>query len=147
MADQPDGKNSEPSAAELADTFGRVAKVLAREFDERLAEVGVSFPRARVLVEVARLGPIRVTDVAAAVGIAQGTASSLLDALVRDGLVERVQDSADRRVTKMVATPEGEQQSETWLQAYQAAAEELFAPLPRSRRAELLAIMAELDAR
>jgi hypothetical protein len=30
--------------AELADAFGRVAKILARKFDERLAEVGVSFP-------------------------------------------------------------------------------------------------------
>lgn len=69
----------------------------------------------------------------AAVGIAQGTASTLLEALVRDGRVARSEDSADRRVTKMVATPKGVQQAELWQRAYKAAAEELFAPLPRSR--------------
>ncbi|MHC9293300.1 MarR family winged helix-turn-helix transcriptional regulator [Mycobacterium sp. LTG2003] len=146
MANRTDAKHTEPSAAELADTFGRVAKTLARKFDERLAEVGVSFPRARVLAEVVRLGPIRVTDVAAAVGIAQGTASTLLEALVRDGLVARSEDSADRRVTKMVATPKGVQQAQLWLRAYETAAEELFAPLPRSRWTELVDIMSILSS-
>src|SRR6202022_4459062 len=130
IADRPDGESAGPSAVELADVFGRVAKIIARKFDERLGEVGVSFPRARVLVEVTRLGPIRVTDVASAVGIAQGTASTLLDALVRDGLVERSEDPTDRRVTRMIATPKGVQQAQSWLLAYQAVAEELFSLLP-----------------
>ncbi|MBO0610907.1 MarR family winged helix-turn-helix transcriptional regulator [Myceligenerans salitolerans] len=147
MPDRPDGQKAGPTAVELADTFGRVAKILAREFDDRLGEVGVSFPRARVLVEVNRSGPIRVTDVAAAVGIAQGTASTLLEALVRDGLVERSQDPADRRVTQMIATSEGARQAETWLRAYQAAAEDLFAPLPHSRWSELIDLMTALDGR
>ncbi|GAS94589.1 MarR family transcriptional regulator [Mycolicibacterium canariasense] len=134
----------QPTAVELADAFGRVAKILAREFDERLAEVGVSFPRSRVLAEVVRSGPVRVTDVGYAVGIAQGTASTLLDALVREGLVVRAEDSADRRVTKMVATPKGVRQAELWQRAYRAAAEDLFAVLPRSRWADLVDIMAIL---
>jgi DNA-binding MarR family transcriptional regulator len=121
--------------------FGRAAKILARKFDERLGEGGVSFPRSRVLVEVTRLGPIRVTDVAAAVGIAQGTASTLLEALVRDGLVARSEDPTDRRATRIIATPKGVQQAQSWLQAYQSAADELFSPLPRSRWPELLDIM------
>jgi DNA-binding MarR family transcriptional regulator len=144
IADRPDGGRAGPSAAELADVFGRVAKILARKFDERLGEVGVSFPRARVLVEVSRLGPIRVTDVASAVGIAQGTASTLLEALVRDGLVARSEDPADRRATRMVATPQGQQQAKSWLQAYEAAADELFALLPQSRWSELIDIMSIL---
>ncbi|MDX1871086.1 MarR family winged helix-turn-helix transcriptional regulator [Mycolicibacterium sp. 120266] len=134
----------QPTAVELADSFGRVAKILAREFDERLAEVGVSLPRSRVLAEVVRSGPVRVTDVGQAVGIAQGTASTLLEALVRDGLVTRSEDSADRRVTKMVATPKGMRQAELWQRAYRAAAEDLFAVLPRSRWADLVDIMAIL---
>jgi DNA-binding MarR family transcriptional regulator len=144
MADRPDGESEGPSAVELADTFGRAAKILARKFDERLNEGGVSFPRSRVLVEVTRLGPIRVTDVASAVGIAQGTASTLLEALVRDGLVARSEDPTDRRVTRMIATPKGVQQAQSWLQAYQAAADELFSPLPRSRWPELIDIMSIL---
>ena len=146
MADRPDGESAGPSAVELADAFGRAAKIIARKLDERLGEVGVSFPRSRVMVEVTRLGPIRVTDVASAVGIAQGTASTLLEALVRDGLVARSEDTTDRRVTKMIATPKGVQQAQTWLRAYQAAAEELFSLLPRSRWPELIDIMSILGA-
>ena len=144
MADRPDGENAGPSAAELADVFGRAAKILARKFDERLGAGGVSFPRSRVLAEVTRLGPIRVTDVASAVGIAQGTASTLLEALVRDGLVARSEDPTDRRVTRVVATPKGQRQAQSWLRAYQAAADELFSPLPRSRWPELIDIMSIL---
>ena len=146
MADRPDGESAGPSAVELADAFGRAAKIIARKLDERLGEVGVSFPRSRVMVEVTRLGAIRVTDVASAVGIAQGTASTLLEALVRDGLVARSEDTTDRRVTKMIATPKGVQQAQTWLRAYQAAAEELFSLLPRSRWPELIDIMSILGA-
>lgn len=144
MAGTKGADGSAPSAVELADTFGRVAKMLAREFDDRLGEVGVSLPRARVLTEVVRLGPVRVTDVAAAVGIAQGTASSLLEALVRDGFVERAENAADRRVTQMVATPAGSRQAEIWLRAYEIAAGEVFEALPRSRWHDLMDIMSAL---
>ncbi|WP_328491582.1 MarR family winged helix-turn-helix transcriptional regulator [Streptomyces sp. NBC_00414] len=144
MEDRADGAAGGLTAAELADVFSRAAKVLARKFEERLDGSGASLPRSRVLVEVARLGPIRVTDVAAAVGIAQGTASTLLEALVRDGLVARAQDPADRRVTKVLATSEGARQADAWLQAYEAAAEDLFAALPRSRWPEFADLLTVL---
>ena len=146
MAEPPDGAGAGPSAGQLADAFGWAAKVLSRKFDEQLGEGGVSTPRSRVLVEVARLGPVRVTDVAAAVGIAQGTASTLLDALVRDGLVTRSEDLNDRRVTRMIATPKGLQQAQSWLRAYQAAAEELFSALPRSRWPQLIDMLSILGS-
>jgi AcrR family transcriptional regulator len=60
-------------------------------------------------------------------------ASTGLQALVRDGFVVRSEDAADRRVTKMVATPEGEKAADEWLRAYQDAAEELFSALSRAR--------------
>lgn len=78
-----------PTAAQVADEFSRTAKVLVRHFNERLGEHGVSTPRSRLVVEVARSQPVRLTELALAVGIAQGTASTLVDALVRDGLLER----------------------------------------------------------
>lgn len=121
------------TAAAVADAFSRAAKSLVRRFDERLGEHGVSTPRSRVLVEVVRLGPVRVTDLATAVGIAQGTASSLVEALVQDGLVERTADGADRRVTLLSASPEGRARAREWLRGYSRAAEELLAPLPRDQ--------------
>lgn len=76
-----------------------------------------------------RCGPVRLTDLAKAVGITQGTASTLIEALVREGLVERCADDSDRRVTLLQTTAVGRRQAETWATAYTAAAYELFSIL------------------
>jgi DNA-binding MarR family transcriptional regulator len=144
MTDRPDGKRGRPSADELSDAFARTGKILVRKMEDRLGESGASIPRSRVLVEVANRGPVRVTDVAATVGIAQGTASTLLEALVRDGLVTRTEDPSDRRATGMIATPKGQQQAEAWLRAYQAITDELFSVLPRSSWPQLLEMLSIL---
>jgi hypothetical protein len=47
----------------------------------------------------------------------------------------------------MVATAKGVQQAESWLRAYQAVADALFALLPRSRWPELIEIMSILGGR
>jgi len=89
----------------------------------------VSTPRSKVLFEVNRCGPVRLTDLARTVGITQGTASTLIDALVREGLVERFADDSDRRVTLLQTTDAGHTQAEAWSTAYTAAAHELFSIL------------------
>ncbi len=134
-----------PTAGEVADMFGRTAKLMARRFDDALDAAGTSYPRARVLAEIVRHEPIRITDIALAVGISQGTASSLVDALVRDDLAARSRDPADGRATRMASTAQGKRQAAHWLQAYTATAEELFAALPRDRWPELIEMMAILS--
>ncbi|WP_236147686.1 MarR family winged helix-turn-helix transcriptional regulator [Mycolicibacterium sp. CH28] len=99
---------------------------MVRAFDERLGDHGVSTPRSKVLFLVERLGPVRLTDLARAVGITQGTASTLADALVRDGLIERCADDSDRRVTLLQTTPTGRRQAQSWGRDYAAAAGELL---------------------
>ncbi|MDQ8046479.1 MAG: helix-turn-helix domain-containing protein, partial [Patulibacter sp.] len=93
-----------PTAAAVADQFGRTAKRLGRAFDEALAAHGVTTPRARVLGHVATSGPLRLNAVATEVGISQGTASELVEALVRDGFLTRAADPTDRRATLLSAT-------------------------------------------
>ncbi len=97
-----------------------------RAFDERLGDHGVSTPRSKVLFVVDRLGPVRLTDLARAVGITQGTASTLADALVREGLIERCANDADRRVTLLQTTATGRRQAEAWGRDYASAADELL---------------------
>lgn len=133
-------KRTRPSAAEVADEFSRTAKVLVRRFDERLGEHGVSTPRLRLVTEVARSQPVRLTELALAVGIAQGTASTLVDALVRDGLLERRASADDRRAVLLRVTAEGAALAQEWTAGYERAAEELFAPLT----AEQLSTLREL---
>ncbi|MEC3992677.1 MarR family transcriptional regulator [Actinacidiphila sp. DG2A-62] len=134
------------TAAQVADEFSRTAKILVRHFDERLGEHGVSTPRSRLVVQVARSQPVRLTELALAVGIAQGTASSLVEALVRDGLLERQTSVDDRRSVLLRVTAEGAALAEEWTAGYEAAAEELFAPLTRQQMSTLVDILRILGA-
>jgi DNA-binding MarR family transcriptional regulator len=134
------------TAAEVADEFSRTAKVLVRRFDERLGEHGVSTPRSRLVVEVARSQPVRLTELAHAVGIAQGTASTLVDGLVREGLLERTPSADDRRSVLLHVTPDGEALARGWVSSYQRAAEELFAPLDDDELVALAAMLRRLGA-
>lgn len=134
------------TAVEVADEFSRTAKVLVRRFDERLGEHGVSTPRSRLVVEVARSQPVRLTELAHAVGIAQGTASTLVDGLVREGLLERTPSADDRRSVLLHVTPDGEALARGWVSSYQRAAEELFAPLDDDELVALAAMLRRLGA-
>ena len=131
---------------ELADAFGRAGKSVVRAFDERLGEHGVSTPRSKLLAEIQRLGPVRLADLARAVGITQGTASTLVDALVRDHLVVRSTDADDRRAIRLSVTQLGDDQARHWLTDYQKAARGIFAcfdPAEQRALAQLLARLAD----
>ncbi|WP_061297893.1 MarR family winged helix-turn-helix transcriptional regulator [Herbidospora cretacea] len=136
----------QPTAAQVADEFSRTAKVLVRHFNERLGEHGVSTPRSRLVVEVARSQPVRLTELALAVGIAQGTASTLVDALVRDGLLERQTSAGDRRSVLLRVTAQGAALAQDWTAGYELAAEELFRPLTPEQLSTLADILRTLSA-
>lgn len=134
------------TAAQVADEFSRTAKILVRHFNERLGEHGVSTPRSRLVVEVARSQPVRLTELALAVGIAQGTASTLVDALVRDGLLERQTSAGDRRSVLLRVTAQGAALAQDWTAGYERAAEELFEPLTAEQMSTLIDILRTLSA-
>ncbi|MEV5559461.1 MarR family transcriptional regulator [Nonomuraea wenchangensis] len=138
--------NEGVTAAQVADEFSRTAKVLVRHFNERLGEHGVSTPRSRLVVEVARSQPVRLTELALAVGIAQGTASTLVDALVRDGLLERQTSAEDRRSVLLRVTAQGAALAQEWTAGYELAAEELFRPLTPEQMSTLVDILRTLSA-
>lgn len=140
------GARKSVTAAQVADEFSRAAKVLVRRFDERLGEHGVSTPRSRLVVEVARSQPVRVTELALAIGITQGTASSLVEALVRDGLLERQASADDRRSVFLRVTAQGAALAQEWTAGYERAAEELFSPLSSEQLSTLADILGILSA-
>jgi DNA-binding MarR family transcriptional regulator len=133
--------NAEQRAGDLADAFGRAGKSVVRAFDDRLGDHGVSTPRSKLLAEVDRLQPARLADVAKAVGISQGTASTLIEALVRDGLVVRKADEVDRRAVRLTTTSEGAEQAKAWLRDYVRIAGEIFGSLTSTEQRTLICLL------
>lgn len=132
------------TAAELADAFGRAAKSVVRAFDERLGDRSVSTPRSKLLAEIERLQPVRSADAARAVGITQATASTLVEALVREGLVVRAPDENDRRAVRLTTTAQGREQALRWRADYTAAAHEMFAGIGENDKRALTELLIKL---
>lgn len=67
----------------------------------------ISLTSASTLSTLSRTGPLRLTDLAAAEGIAQPSMTTLVTGLERNGLVERRPDAGDRRVVLVALTDAG----------------------------------------
>lgn len=104
-------------------------------------------PRFSLLVALDAHGPSRITQLGELVGISQGTASALVDSLVRDELIERRGDPDDARATLLAITTTGRDRARAWRTDYERAAEDVFAPLSTTQRSALLAMLTTLVER
>jgi len=98
-----------PSAADLrtADRLHSAAIRLLRRLRTADAATGVSAPRLSALSVVVFRGPLTLSELAAAEQVRPPTITRLVQHLERDGLVERLPDPGDRRVTRVRATIAG----------------------------------------
>jgi DNA-binding MarR family transcriptional regulator len=100
---------SRARAGAAVDVAGKALPVLrafAAIADASLADVAstMTSQQFRALMIIHERGPQSAASLAAALGIAPSTLTRLSDRLVRDGLVEREVDPADRRAVRLTAT-------------------------------------------
>lgn len=71
---------------------------------EDIARSGLTGPQVSVLAHLVMNGPATVTELGRGLGIGHSTVSGIVDRLQARGLVQRVQDDADRRYTRISVT-------------------------------------------
>ncbi len=98
-----------PTDDPLVLLLGRVAKELARAFDDVLVAAGGSSPVWQVLRAMAAGGHRTQAELAAAIGVRQPTLTHHLDAMERAGLVSRDREDGNRRAHRVSVTESGEQ--------------------------------------
>jgi DNA-binding MarR family transcriptional regulator len=69
-------------------------------------EVGITMAQAKVLYVVMAAGELRMSELAARLGVGSSSASGLADRLVELGLLRRRDDPDDRRQVVVTTTPE-----------------------------------------
>ena len=84
----------------------RVLAWLARSLESACAGSGLSLAKYRILMLMPR-EPLRAAELASLARVSAPTLSGLVDALVRDGLIERLPSSVDRRGVLLVCTESG----------------------------------------
>ena len=96
-----------PDPEDLADAFFTVAHGLKRTVNARVQHTGLSLARLRVLFQLTERSTIRMGELSACVDVAPRTMTSTVEAMERDGLVQRRPDPHDRRATIVSITDAG----------------------------------------
>jgi MarR family transcriptional regulator for hemolysin len=92
----------------IASLIARVGRVWRREVDRRLQPFGLTEATWLPLVHLARApAPMRQKDLAASLVLDGSTVVRLLDALEASGLIERHEESTDRRAKTITVTQGG----------------------------------------
>jgi len=94
-------------AVELANRLNSAAIHLLRRIAQEDGADGVTGARLSALSVLVYGGQQSLGSLARRERVSTPTMSRLVEALVRDGLVERVADEADRRSVRLTATPDG----------------------------------------
>src|SRR5690348_11726211 len=85
-------------------TLARVARGVGRAFDDALAEAGGSLPVWLVLLSLKTRRLSNQRELAAAVGLSEGTLTHHLNSMEAAGLVTRTRDSENRRIHVVALT-------------------------------------------
>ncbi|HEY8527496.1 MAG TPA: MarR family winged helix-turn-helix transcriptional regulator [Acidimicrobiales bacterium] len=130
---------------DLADAFFSAAHALKRTVNARFQPSGLSLARLRTLYQLVANGPSRMGELSACLDVAPRTMTSTVDAMVRDGLVERQPDPADGRATVVAITDAGLRAYEEGRRLQARAVADLFDVLDAGQRAALAEILARLE--
>lgn len=93
---------------------------------DEMAKLGLTTPKMRALAVLSVLDGILIRDLSVYAVVENSTLSRALDALERDGLVERVTDSEDSRAVRIHMTTKGRQTHELLWPHLATAYQEMF---------------------
>ena len=129
-----------PIPPSLADRPGALLVIAARTGQElarrRLKPMGLSVQMCGVLNLLAQ-GPISQQELGDQLGIDRTTVFELIDDLEARGAVVRKRNPKDRRSYTLHLTPGGARMQKRAARAFDAAADEFFAPLKSTDRSSL----------
>lgn len=125
----------EPSpGSDFLTAFDALAQAVRRARGSATANGGLTLSQYGLLEGLTAQPSARVQELAGNAGITPSTATRILDALERRGIVERARTLEDRRAVAVSLTEQGQQllqAEQEWLRGRQRA---FYASLPRAER-------------
>jgi DNA-binding MarR family transcriptional regulator len=131
----------ETSTADVGQAYFELHHQLHRLVDSAMSAAGLSLARAKVLKRLEECGPMNQARLAGLLGFAPRSVTDTVDALARDGLVERTDDPNDRRARIVSLTPAGHQAYERAKVVRLQALEEIFGRLTPRQRTTLVDLL------
>ena len=134
-----------PSTAQrLAVLFSVLAPAFLKWQYAGILVEGMTYPRMRLLHELAEEGPQIMAALRARLGVSARNITVLVDGLERDGFVKRVPHPQDRRATLVELTDQGRAAHRTVYATHADRAAALFASLDHDDQQALLGLLRRL---
>jgi DNA-binding MarR family transcriptional regulator len=127
-------------AARLRQAFARLSRRLRRH-----QQAGLTPTQLAALYTVEQAGPLRLSDLAAAEGIAPSTLTRLVAALDERGYVKRCAVAGDARASELAITPTGREVLEHLRQESTTALAQSLALLSPEQRGAIAAALPALE--
>jgi DNA-binding MarR family transcriptional regulator len=145
----------EGESVEIASSIVWLAHLIDRFVNTRLAQgafpAGMSFARANLLFAVhaaqSNETSSRMVDISLDLGVTARTLTTMVDALEKQGLIERIPDANDRRAIQLELTDAGRETLDPLAQALDTACEAVLGPLDDTERSTLLRLLTRLIER
>jgi DNA-binding MarR family transcriptional regulator len=139
-------RNRPPKPAEVGLRYLATAYWIRKAVDGQMADNGPSLARTKVLQVLDRRGSLRQTALATELGLAARSITQAVEAMERDGLVERRPDPNDQRAKLVTLTAEGSAALVAGTAAGEDALRRTFSALTPAQRTALDEILNALDA-
>jgi DNA-binding MarR family transcriptional regulator len=129
-------------AAEAERELNVIQRAMRQEFRAEVERGNLTGPQRLVMSVVVRHDGINLQALSNAVSLAHSTVSGIVDRLVKQGLIEKTTDEADRRLTMLIASRPVRDFLETRMQ--ELAVTPLMKALSRTERARAKEILSAL---
>jgi len=140
---------SRPAGAELdrvLDDFDGLMHRLMASHAPELNLIDLTMSQHKALYVVLAAGHLRMSELAARLGVTSSTATGVVDGLVAQGMLARQDDPADRRQVVVIATPKAEATLESFRELNSRRMREMLARLDAADLAVIRHAIRILDA-
>ncbi|MFO7273964.1 MAG: MarR family transcriptional regulator [Bacillota bacterium] len=132
--------------AEIDSLLREVGGLLRKWGRDILSGFEITNPQFEALLVLREHGELTMGELCAKMFLACSTATDLIDRMERNGLIERVRDTADRRVIRLRVLPKGHQLIDQILEARQSYLAGALSGLGTSDKARLIWSLQQLTA-
>ena len=128
-SEQPQNDPSPAAELDIHQQFEVFMQRSLRGIMGSMKQDGLSMPQLYTLMYLYHEGEVRISDIGLLMDVGKAAASQLVERLVQQALVERVEDESDRRVRKIRLLPKSLRMIEKGLQVQRQQMGELMSQL------------------
>jgi len=121
--------NKDALTSEFLEALTNASRKIRTAFNQQVTAHGLTYPRARVLLRLAKKQGMTQTELACELELEQATMVRILDRMEEHGLVERRPVPNDRRAKLIVLTQRGTEQATLVVSIGHAMRLEIFADI------------------